>query len=91
MKKLFCFYCGLLSESLKTTIEVSGLSELVERVTNNFGNRLINIRILNDPKKDPRLSEEWGDTCYYVVADIDGYTGQCIGMSNFYENSGSIN
>ncbi len=28
-----------------------------------------------------------GGVSYYVVADFDRYTEQCIGMCNFYEDS----
>lgn len=89
MKKLFRFHRGLLADSLATTIEVSGLAELTEKVNaywNDFApDYLSNIRIDPTPHEDSRLPEEWGGVSYYVVADFDGYEGQCIGMSNFYE------
>lgn len=88
MKKLFRFHRGLLADSLATTIEVSGLAELVEKVKEEWDfapNYLSNICIDPTPHKDSRLPEEWCGVSYYVVADFEGYKGQCIGMSNFYE------
>jgi len=78
----------MLADSLSTTIEVSGLAELIEKVNAEWDfapNYLSNIRIDSKPHKDSRLPEEWGRVSYYVVADFDDYKGQCIGMSNFYE------
>ncbi len=89
MKKLFRFHRGTLADSLATTIEVSGLAELVEKVKaswdRHYPNYLSNIRIDPTPHKDCRLPEEWRGVSYYVVADFEGYEGQCVGMSNFYE------
>ena len=34
---------------------------------------------------DERLPKEWGSIEYMVVADFDGYKGQCIGFANFKE------
>lgn len=89
MKKLFRFHHGILSDSLKTTIEVSGLADLQKRVQAYWDsvapNYIRNIRIENRPIHDSRLPSEWNCVSYYVVADFDGYVGQCIGMCNFYE------
>lgn len=89
MKKLFRFNRGLLDESLATTTEVSGLEELREKVADCVAwadrNYFKNIRIKNEVYNDPRLPAEWGGISYYVIADFDGYTGQCIGACNFYE------
>ena len=35
-------------------------------------------------------NDDWGEETYYVVADFDSFTGQCIGFSNFYEDVDSI-
>lgn len=89
MKKLFRFHRGLLAESLETTMEVSGLPELCEKIADSVAwadrNYFKNIRIKNEAYHDPRLPAEWGSISYYVVADFDGYKEQCIGMCNFYE------
>ena len=89
MKKLFRSHRGMLADSLKTTIEVSGLSELREKITDSIvwadSNYVKNIRIKNEVYNDSRLPAEWGGISYYVLADFDGYVGQCIGMCNFYE------
>lgn len=86
MKKLFRYHGRLLTDSLATTIEVAGLADLQKEIEADFPQGyLSNIRIKNEPRKDPRLPEEWDGVSYYVVADFDGYKGQCIGMSNFYE------
>jgi len=90
MKKLFRFHRGSLTDSLATTIVVSGLAELTEKVNAEWdfaANCLSNIRIDPTPYKDSRLPEEWGGVSYYVVADFDDYEGQCFGMSNFYEEN----
>lgn len=80
---------GLLSDSLATTIEVAGLADLQKRLQAHWDSfapgYISNIRIKDNPYQDPRLPREWGGVSYYVVADFGGYTGQCIGMSNFYE------
>lgn len=85
-KKLFRFHRGLLADSLATTIEVMGLTHLIKEINAVYPKgHLRNIRIKNEPINDFRLPEEWNGVSYYVVADFDGYEGQCIGMSNFYE------
>lgn len=89
MKKLFRFHRGTLADSLATTIEVSGLAELIKKIKADYDKfvpvYLSNIRIDPEPHKDDRLPKEWNGVSYYVVADFDGYKGQCISMSNFYE------
>lgn len=90
MTKLFRFHRGLLADSLSTTIEVSGLCDLVEKINAEYDSfapsgYLQNIHIDPTPLKDNRLPKEWNGVSYYVVADFEGYKHQCIGMSNFYE------
>lgn len=89
MKKLFRFHKGTLSESLATTINVSGLTEIRERIADSIAwsdaSFFKNIRIQNQAHSDPRLPAEWGGISYYILADFDGCTGQCVGMCNFYE------
>lgn len=83
--KLFRYHRGLLSESLDTTIEVSGLYELRQILAKDmpFAH---NVRISLAADKDDRLPTEWGGYSRYVLADFDGFHGQCIGMCNFYED-----
>lgn len=89
MKKLFRFHRGSLADSLATAIEVNGVADLVEKVQADWDavspGYIRNIRIKNKQYKDNRLPKEWNGVSYYVVADFEGYKGQCIGMSNFYE------
>lgn len=89
MKKLFRFHKGTLSESLATTINVSGLPEIREKIADSIAwadaSFFKNIRIQNQAHSDPRLPPEWNEVSYYVIADFDGHAGQCIGMCNFYE------
>lgn len=87
MKKLFRLHRGGFAESLATTTEVTGLSDMKAKLRSMllcpvFYN---NIRIDKMPLADPRLPKEWEGVSYYILADFDGYRGQCIGMCNFYE------
>lgn len=84
MKKLFRFHRGGLAESLTTTREVADLQDL-KCVIRSIYPFVSNIRISLAKDKDERLPPEWGGHSRYVLADFDGYTGQCIGMCNFYE------
>lgn len=84
--KLFRFHRGSLSDSLETTIQVKSLHDIKWTVENAMPEICPkNIRILNEPICDPRLPSEWGGLCYYVLADTKDHTGQCVGMSNFYD------
>lgn len=85
MKKLFRFHRGALAESLATTIEVMGLYELKLILAKELP-YVHDVRIWRTWMPDDELPEEWHGGNYYVVADFDGYTGQCIGMCNFYED-----
>lgn len=84
MKKLFRYHRGSLADSLATTIEVKGLYELKQILAKKLP-YVYNVRIHRTWLSDDRLPEEWNGGCHYVVVDFDGYTGQCIGMCNFYE------
>lgn len=86
MKKLFRFHRGSLADSLATTIEVEDFYDLMEKIKENYTLcRLENIRIAKKAMVDHRLPQEWDNISFYVLADFDGYKGQCIGMCNFYE------
>lgn len=83
--KLFRHHRGSLADSLKTTIEVQGLDDMRQYLTDYWNGYLSNIRIQGRDLKDHRLPAEWNGVSYYVVADFaDGGWG-CIGMTNFYE------
>lgn len=81
---LFRSHRGSLSESLSTTIEVKGLTDLIEYIKKEIP-WAENIKIRDRKIRDNRLPPEWNNTSYYVVADFDGYKEQCIGMTNFFE------
>lgn len=84
-KKLFRLHKRLLEDSLETTIEVKSLSDIIEFLKEEMP-WAKNIKIKDYKLTDRRLPPEWGITTYYVVADFEGYTEQCIGMCNFYED-----
>lgn len=84
MKKIFRYHRGSLADSLATAIEVSCIADLRHILAKEMPwahNVCIDPRVI----EDKRLPNEWNGVCYYVVADFDGYRGQCIGMCNFYE------
>lgn len=83
--KLFRSHRGGLSESLETTIEVDGIADLVRHIAKEMP-WAKNVKILNEAIEDTRLPSEWNNVSYYVVADFEGYTEQCIGMTNFFES-----
>ena len=88
METLFRFHRGLLEDSLKTTVCVTGLPAIrayIKLKDPFFFASLSNIRIKKEPITDNRLPKEWGSVEYKVVADFDGYKGQCIGFTNFKE------
>lgn len=87
MKTLFRIHCGALADSLKTTVSVTGLEAIKTYLKEDgtFYSILKNIRINHEPYVDERLPKEWGSIEYMVVADFDGYKGQCIGFTNFME------
>ena len=81
--KLFRFHRGGLAESLATAREVKDLQDLKceVRAVLPFAT---NIRISQTRIADSRLPDEWDGVSHYVLADLDGYKGQCIGMCNFF-------
>lgn len=81
---LFRSHRGSLSESLSTTVEVKGLTDLIEYIKKEMP-WAENVRILGEKVKDNRLPPEWNNISYYVVADFDRYKEQCIGMTNFFK------
>lgn len=88
METLFRFHRGGLAESLETTVFVTGLPAIRKYIKDTdpiFYASLSNIRIRKEPYVDNRLPKEWGSVEYKVVADFNGYNGQCIGFANFKE------
>lgn len=86
METLFRFHRGGLAESLETTVFVTGLPAIRKYINDTdpiLYASLSNIRIKKEPITDNRLLKEWGSVEYKVVADINGYNGQCIGYTNF--------
>ena len=88
-KRLFRWDQKGLSESLATTIEVHSLADMTSYILKDFpaDNYLHNIRISDERLDDSsRAGEDWREL-YRVVADFEGYTGQCIGYCNFKADS----
>lgn len=88
METLFRFHRGGLAESLETTVFVTGLSAIRKYINDTdpiLYSSLKNLRIRKEHYVDKRLPKEWGKIEYMVVADLDGYKGQCIGYTNFKE------
>lgn len=86
METLFRMHRGSLADSLETTVFVTGLPAIRKYINDTdpiLYASLSNIRIRKEPYVDDRLPKEWGSIEYMVVADIDGYKGQCIGFANF--------
>ena len=87
-KKYFRHHRMLLDDSMKTMVEVNGLDDIKRIIEEDSFVKgcYKNIRIEENGNVDERcVPYGWGNMTYYVVADFDGYTGQCIGMANFYE------
>ena len=87
-KKYFRHHRELFTDSMETMVEVGGIADIrriVEESTLTKG-YFKNIRIDGEGVRDDRcIPYGWGDTVYLVLADFDGYEGQCIGMANFSE------
>lgn len=86
-KKYFRFHRLFFADSMATAVEVGGIGDIRRIVGEDspFKGYYRNVRISGEGLHDPRLPHSWGDTEYHVVADFDGYTGQCIGWANFRE------
>ena len=85
-KKFFRHHRGGFEDSMRTMVEVGGLDDIRRIVTETsiFKDFYKNIRISGEGVRDERcIPYGWGDTVYFVVADFDGHTGQCIGWTNF--------
>lgn len=80
-RKLFRPHRGSLEDSLNEIEEVSSLKDIREKIDSYFKNVRIQEEYIDDSQ---RLGLAWKET-HYVVADFNGFTGQCIGYTNFYE------
>lgn len=87
-KRFFREHRGLYADSMSTKKEMQTVADIVahfesDPLTKGY---FKNIRIDATTRRDHRTKDdEWGADTYMVVADFDGYTGQCIGYSNFKE------
>ena len=87
-KKIFREHRGLYADSMSTMKEVQSVADIVKHYDSNPLTKgyFKNIRIDPTTHRDHRTKDdEWGADTYMVVADFDGYTGQCIGYCNFNE------
>ena len=76
------------AESMETMVLVRSVVDIVKHYESDPLTKgyFKNIRIDQTTRRDHRdPQDEWGADTYMVVADFDGYTGQCIGYSNFKE------
>lgn len=87
-KKYFRHHRGLLADSMSTMVEVNGLDDIKRIVEeDSFLKGLYkNIRIGDGFIDERCVPYGWGNMVYYVLADFDNCTGQCIGMTNFKED-----
>lgn len=86
--RLFRWHRGGLSESLDTTIQVHSKADMISYILDDYSveNYLHNIRISDERLDDSsRAGQAWREF-YRVVADFEGFTGQCIGYCNFNED-----
>lgn len=84
--RLYRHYKLNLSEPVGNTFKVNILEDIRKIVLSDDlkGCFFRNIRIENKPYYDERLGEEW-NPFYFVISDIDGFEGQCVGICNFIE------
>lgn len=84
--RLYRHYKKVLSESIGNTHEVNSLQDIRKIILSDDlrGCFFRNIRIENKTYYDERLGEEW-NPFYFVLSDIDGFEGQCLGICNFIE------
>lgn len=86
-KRYFREHRGGFAESMETMCEVSGVKDIRVYLNSIFPcGYLKNIRVAYDTIRPHRTpGDDWGDKTFMVVADFDGYTSQCLGYANFYD------
>lgn len=84
-KKYFRFHRGLFEDSMSTMVEVNGIDDIKSIIKKDFVFKDLykNIRIGEGVVDERCVPYGWGNMVYYVLADFDNCTGQCIGMTNF--------
>ena len=84
-RRYFRKHRGLFVDSMETMVEVKSVEDIKGILGKDFpAGYLRNIHIDCKGILEERcVPYGWGDTTYYVLADFDGYTSQCIGFANF--------
>ena len=85
-KRFFREHRGQYVDSMATMKEVRTVDDIVRHYDNDplVKGYYRNIRIDATTRRDHRNpQDEWGKDTYMILADFDGYTGQCIGYANF--------
>lgn len=82
MRKYFRYHRGTLSDSMDTMREVHSMDDVKKLVNELIPDYFSNIHI-GDKFTDPRCPNKWGEVSYFVFADFDGHTDQCVGYVNY--------
>lgn len=88
-RRYFRHHRHLFADSMATMVEVGDIGDIRRIVEQDalLKGYYRNVRIVGEGLRDERcVPYGWGDKEYHVVADFDGYTGQCIGWANFRED-----
>lgn len=81
-EKYFRYHRGSLSDSIETMTPVHSMDDVKALVNEMCPYYFKNLHI-GDKFTDPRCPQEWGKVSYFVLADFDGYTNQCVGYVNY--------
>lgn len=87
-RKFFREHRGGYAESMETMKQVKSLADIEAHYSSDPLTKgyYKNIRIDVESRRRHRTpQDDWGKDTFMVVADFDGYTGQCIGYTNFVE------
>lgn len=85
-KRFYRPHRGLYADAMAEKVEVTCLQDIVAFIESEplVKDYYKNIRIAPETKREHREpNDDWGKDTYMVVADFEGYTGQCIGWANF--------
>ena len=80
--KYFRYHRGSFSDSMATMTPVHSMYDVKKLVDGLLPDYFSNIHI-GDKFTDQRCPQEWGEVSYFVLADFDGYTNQCVGYVNY--------